>query len=949
MKRIRLYLFVVFCLFLSNTQLVKAQQPSYTVIGEDELNGVNIYSLLQDANGAYWIATDHGLYRLDGRDIQSIPLGGANSRSLFDLKTDHNGTIHCKNLAGQIFQVVNDSCQLLIEIDDDILSSDMRYAFDEHNRLVVVTRNLYTVNDYGKLYQIDSSYSDGLFSEFYVNDDATLSIYNTTSTEFVHLTNGTLHTFPVYVEGHGRQINQFQLNDSMVFIDATRGERFVLKGDSLISLGRISALGEGQLVRTHVGNHRIFYELHSGGAFVTNTFHKIRYRGEVVFKNSILSAFLEDKDGNVLLGTFGEGIFYLSPYSITSFRLPNHQERPSKVTVSQDGEVFVGSQKGRIYRFDVNGQPELIEGGLGKNVEVLEYFDASSILLYDGREPVFYYLEENATAKYIKGSIKDVQRVSENRYLFSTNNGMYDFHIPQTKQQIAKPAAIDQGRTYCGFLNTLSQTYYIGTAKGLKLKRDDTVSYVMHQGQNIQATDISARGNRVLVATQENGVFVFENDQIAAHWNAEAGLISNNIRKMYIGEALIYLATSEGMQTLTMEGEPVQIIGKSEGLAAKNVIDFAQHGDELWVVHQKGLQRVVLSDIPAFDFTPDIDVEMAVLSDQNSLFNSTVTQAQFDLQSFNLKYREEITFEYRLLGFDPKWQKSLANQHVITYRALPPGKYVFEARAVCRDNKSEVQKAMFTVEKAFWEEGWFILLMLLLFGLFTYVIYSIQIKKHRRKVKLKNELNASKLIAIQSQMNPHFIFNAINSIQDLILKGDIDNSYSYIIKFSQLVRKTLDFSREEFIDIDEEVELLKIYLDLESLRFNEEFEYSIKVENCVDIMVPPMLVQPLVENAIKHGLLHKDGSKKLEIRFELKDKLYCWVKDNGVGRETSFKIKQRQSSGHESFSVGAIKSRIEIMQVQYNEFIGVNYTDLEADGRAAGTLVEIVMPFKQVY
>ena len=127
-------------------------------------------------------------------------------------------------------------------------------------------------------------------------------------------------------------------------------------------------------------------------------------------------------------------------------------------------------------------------------------------------------------------------------------------------------------------------------------------------------------------------------------------------------------------------------------------------------------------------------------------------------------------------------------------------------------------------------------------------------------------------------MNPHFIFNAINSIQDLILKEDIDNSYSYIIKFSKLVRQTLNFSDKEFIEIEEETDLIETYLELEKLRFLDgDFEYSINITNCTDIMVPPMLIQPIVENAIKHGLLHKDGKKILSIEFikEEKPKVYC--------------------------------------------------------------------------
>jgi LytS/YehU family sensor histidine kinase len=197
-------------------------------------------------------------------------------------------------------------------------------------------------------------------------------------------------------------------------------------------------------------------------------------------------------------------------------------------------------------------------------------------------------------------------------------------------------------------------------------------------------------------------------------------------------------------------------------------------------------------------------------------------------------------------------------------------------------------------------------------------------------------------------MNPHFIFNAINSIQDLILKGDIDNSYNYIIKFSKLVRQTLNFSGKEFIDIEDEIELLETYLELEKLRFKADFEYSINCE-FDGVKVPPMLVQPFVENAIKHGLLHKKGLKKLSIVFIKTDILKCIVTDNGIGREKSQEIKVRQQKNHQSFSVNATKDRFKIMQSHYQQDLGLLFEDINLNGKPTGTKVIINIPFIQKY
>lgn len=198
-------------------------------------------------------------------------------------------------------------------------------------------------------------------------------------------------------------------------------------------------------------------------------------------------------------------------------------------------------------------------------------------------------------------------------------------------------------------------------------------------------------------------------------------------------------------------------------------------------------------------------------------------------------------------------------------------------------------------------------------------------------------------------MNPHFIFNAINSIQDLILKGDIDNSYNYIIKFSQLVRQTLNFSDKEFIDIEDEIQLLEVYLELEKLRFKDDFTYTKNLNDAADLKVPPMLIQPFVENALKHGLLHVKGLKKLDISFKKEDVLKCIVTDNGIGRKKAQEIKERQLKNYPSFSTNAIKTRFEIMKAQYNQDLGITYTDIIINNEFKGTKVVINLPFKQSF
>jgi LytS/YehU family sensor histidine kinase len=245
---------------------------------------------------------------------------------------------------------------------------------------------------------------------------------------------------------------------------------------------------------------------------------------------------------------------------------------------------------------------------------------------------------------------------------------------------------------------------------------------------------------------------------------------------------------------------------------------------------------------------------------------------------------------------------------------------------------------------------WFTTLTALFLSGVILFSYRWQLAIQRRKAERINELNASKLTAIQSQMNPHFIFNSLNSIQDLILKGDVEHSYSYITTFSNLVRRTLNYSEKDFINFDQELKLLELYLSLEKLRFKKEFDYSINTNEVEDdVMIPPLLIQPFIENALVHGLLHREGEKRLKISFHMKDVLLCIIEDNGIGREAAGKIRQRQRSDHESFSGKAIQRRFEILSTAFGGKFGYDYEDLFEGNQATGTRVTIRIPVKQQF
>lgn len=223
-----------------------------------------------------------------------------------------------------------------------------------------------------------------------------------------------------------------------------------------------------------------------------------------------------------------------------------------------------------------------------------------------------------------------------------------------------------------------------------------------------------------------------------------------------------------------------------------------------------------------------------------------------------------------------------------------------------------------------------------------------QLKNAQETMQLENQFREAELKALKSQMNPHFIFNALNSIQEYIVLNDKENAANYLGKFADLIRNYLYHSNTGKISLADELESLQLYLELEKIRFEETFIFEIKKTlqgSPENIEIPTMLIQPYVENAIKHGLLHKSGEKKLLVSFIDRDHhLDCEIVDNGVGREKSHQINEKRRKGHQSFASKANHSRLELLNHQSASKIGVEILDLRDGTEALGTKVLIRIP-----
>jgi LytS/YehU family sensor histidine kinase len=272
------------------------------------------------------------------------------------------------------------------------------------------------------------------------------------------------------------------------------------------------------------------------------------------------------------------------------------------------------------------------------------------------------------------------------------------------------------------------------------------------------------------------------------------------------------------------------------------------------------------------------------------------------------------------------------------------------------NSKINIQTIQFEIKKPFWLKPLFLIGLGVVFLVLVYALYKFQIRKLEKrnqllleKVNLEKNLNQSKLKAIKSQMNPHFFYNALNTIQSFILSNDKKQAVNYLSKFSNLTRTILEMTEKETISIAEEVKTLSLYLDIEKARFEEDFGYRIFVDEKIDaenIKIPTMLLQPYVENAVKHGLLHKQGEKVVTIHFQKDaEHIKISIDDNGIGRQKSSELNAIKNKNHSSFATEAMQNRVNLLN-QYNQKnISIQYIDKTSlSNQSIGTTVVFEIP-----
>ncbi len=342
---------------------------------------------------------------------------------------------------------------------------------------------------------------------------------------------------------------------------------------------------------------------------------------------------------------------------------------------------------------------------------------------------------------------------------------------------------------------------------------------------------------------------------------------------------------------------------------------------------------------------------------RNLKFEFDDNTLSFNFVGMDYSDPKNVQLAYKMEGIDDNWViLNKGDQGFARYSNLPPNQYVFKVKAANSDGVwSDGYRSISILIRPPWYQT---VEAYILFGitglLLLYGGYRIRVRQIRKEEAFKRkEAEYKQLVAetetavLRLQMNPHFIFNSMNSISSYIAQKDIKTANDYLNRFANLMRKILKLAKHPFLSVGEEMELLEQYLETEAMRFEDKIHYQITTGPSLDpdeVIIPTMILQPFVENAIWHGLAGKEGRKQIHIQFKIeKEQLICIVEDNGIGRAAA-QVKKK-SNNHVSKAISITKERLKRLEEQEAAAASLTIQDLKDEQHTGiGTKVIIKLP-----
>jgi hypothetical protein len=769
------------------------------------------------------------------------------------------------------------------------------------------------------------------------------------------------------------------MSGNATYIRTKAGQLISIWGSDIVNLNnesRISIPGTPFISCCEAKDKTLWVGKSKGGGVYaippnhSNTQSPVHY-----LKGESVSDICEDNEGGFWFTTLENGVYYMASPNILYFDKSNGLSDNTALSLLQKDSISIwaGMNNGKIYSLSLNSVVEE-EADPGVQEPVIN--------------PIYALYNNPSHSKIIAGAWRSFQFVPRNKYKpeylrhgtdhvafkcfanDSHNNcwgGNYVFIAKIKKDEknfselfFAKSRIIS---LYCNQTDTV----WMGCVNGLWSLHDGKSFYWGDRypllKNRIEDIKVSS-DNRWWFATKGGGIIVKQGNNFL-EINESSGLASNTCRTLFIDKSgTVWVGTNMGISKIRMEnwGDfKIESYSMNNGLLSNQINQLVKTGTLVWAATNQGVivfdeKKSLLNKCPPPIYINNLEINSIVRAIKDTvslLYNENHLKINFTGLSY--KTNSKLQYHYILEGLDLTW--SSTQNTSIQYTTLPPGNYRFKVYANNSDGTKSIQPATFFlhISSPFWQRWWFrtlVIIVLIGTGLVIGNYRQNILKKQAiEKSEISRKMAELKLMALSAQMNPHFLFNSINSIQLFILQNDSKAAQKHLAKFSKLIRQILENSRQEYISLTKEISTLTLYIELECLRFSSKFNFLISVgenifpEKC---LIPPLLIQPYVENAIWHGLMHVTGySPELKITITKEgDLLKCIIDDNGIGRDRAQKI--RKENGHESMGLSINQERIETIHALYGTSNSHTVTIIDKftpDNLPAGTRVELILPY----
>lgn len=930
---------------------VNAQNPHHFNIGELYNFNVNtIYTIHQAENNYVWIGSDQGLYRYSGTDFKAYTNPNYQTEYSY-IKEDKEGRIWCANFSGQIFYVAkNHKLTLFKDFSKNSADGLISFSLDKFPEIYVAT-------DYGyEVINFNSTKESSSINDKYYNQDFKKEGFRFAEKPFqivFHdnklnlLTNEKLIEFDKNNLNIVTSIDETIIRSPIVTIQKDKSATLIYNTDTKTVVKRWceNKLDEYILSNIPLVNESAIYYNE-----INQTYWLGTLEGIYIFNNNFelvdhlledynISYIIKDHENNHWIGTLNNGILIIPNLNIKVFNRLLKNKGINDISVFKN-ELYILTDDSKIYNYSPqNNLIELVTPVDSKARKLI--FNPFLNAFHLSNSKSIFALNSQSSKFNKLDNIKSLTKINDSSCIINSSYSSVIKNFNSNKTKL-----IRKKRSF-GTCIINENKFYIAHSDGL-------YKYYNNKSEKLTFNHKPILVNYAIIRdpSKENAIWAFDNNgKLFNITDKEIKLIYNfntTVNDVKLFGDYLFIASKDGIYKFNITRENYSLINHTDGLPDNNVTDIGIIDNTIYGATNEGLVQFNTSYSYKNTINPVVNIRRILVNKKNQRIKKKYDLSHDEnninirLNTYCLRSQRSYKFLYKFKGKDSTW--SFTKNNKIDFYALQPGQYNLEILAVNEDNikTDQAQLIQFNIDKPYTQKWWFYFLIVIGGSLWVILFFSEIIKKKNTE----KQLIYSSITSLKAQMNPHFLFNAINTIQYYILKSNKEKAYDYLTKLSFLIRENLDMSEKAFISLSDEIELTGTYLELEKIRFKDDFKYEIIIDkdtNPNEIKIPSMVIQPFIENAIKHGLMHIEGNKSLKIEFKKMAYLECKITDNGIGRKAAKLINENKSfHGHESFSTKTIKKRFELLKKYYNLKLGFWYEDLES----GGTIVKINIPIE---